>query len=334
MPVPPDRNIALELARVTESAAMSAARWMGRGDKNRADKAAVDAMRLMLDSIEMDGGVVIGEGDTEDAPMLYNGERIGSVQKHGAEPPHDHIPLVDLAVDPIDGTRLLAKGLPNALAVVALSERGTMFFPGPIVYMDKIAVGPEARGKIDLDAPVADNLRAVADAKGKELSELTVVVLDRPRHEKIIAEIRACGARLKFITDGDVAGSISTALPNTGVDVCMGIGGSPEAVITAAALKCLRGEMQVRLYPRDEKERKQALAEGFNLDKIFTTDDLVRGDNVFFSATGITDGEFLQGVHYTGNYATTDTFVVRSRSGTMRRIQAMHPMEKLKQILP
>ena len=332
MPTPPDRNIALELARVTESAALASARWMGRGDKNNADKAAVDAMRLMLDSIEMDGVVVIGEGEKDRAPMLYNGERIGAVQRH-AVPDPELAPQVDLAVDPIDGTRLLAKGLPNALAVVALAERGSMFFPGHIVYMNKIAVGPEARGVIDLNAPVADNLRAVARARGKDMGDLTVVVLDRPRHEELIQQIRACGARLKLITDGDVAGAISAALPGTGVDILMGIGGSPEAVITAAALKCLRGEIQACLYPRDDDERETALAEGYDLDRVLRTDDLVRGDNVFFSATGITDGEMLQGVHYTGNFATTDSLVIRSRSGTMRRIQATHPIEKIKQLL-
>jgi fructose-1,6-bisphosphatase II len=335
MPIPPDRNVALELVRVTESAALSAARWMGRGDKNNADKAAVDAMRLMLDSIEMDGVVVIGEGEKDKAPMLFNGERIGVTQSgHGAEVDRTLIPQVDLAVDPIDGTRLLSKGLPNALSVVGLAERGTMFSPGPIVYMDKIAAGPEARAVIDLNAPVAENLRAVAKAKGKSIQELTVVVLERPRHDELIAAIRACGARLKLITDGDVAGSIATALPETGVDLLMGVGGSPEAVISAAALKCLRGEIQARLYPRDEEERRQALEQGFDLDRVFTTNDLVRGDNVFFAATGITDGELLQGVHYYGNMATTDSLVLRSRSGTIRHIQATHPLEKLKQILP
>ncbi len=335
MPIPPDRNIALELVRVTESAALSAARWMGRGDRNSADKAAVDAMRLMLDSIEMDGVVVIGEGEKDKAPMLFNGERIGVTQSgHGAEIDLTVIPQVDLAVDPIDGTRLLSKGLPNALAVVGLAERGTMFSPGHLVYMDKIAVGPEARGVIDLNAPVAENLSAVAKAKGKAVHDLTVVVLERPRHEKLIAEIRECGARLKLITDGDVAGSIATALPETGVDLLMGVGGSPEAVISAAALKCLRGEIQARLYPRDEGERRQALEQGFDLDRILTTDNLVRGDNVFFAATGITDGELLQGVHYYANTATTDSLVLRSRSGTIRHIQATHPLEKLKQILP
>ncbi len=335
MPIPPDRNIALELVRVTESAALSAARWMGRGDKNSADKAAVDAMRLMLDSIEMEGVVVIGEGEKDKAPMLFNGERIGVTQSgHGAEIDLTAIPQVDLAVDPIDGTRLLSKGLPNALAVVGLAERGTMFSPGHLVYMDKIAVGPEARGVIDLNAPVAENLSAVAKAKGKAVHDLTVVVLERPRHEKLIAEIRECGARLKLITDGDVAGSIATALPETGVDLLMGVGGSPEAVISATALKCLRGEIQARLYPRDEEERRQALEQGFDLARVFTTNHLVRGDNVFFAATGITDGELLQGVHYYANTATTDSLVLRSRSGTIRHIQATHPLEKLKQILP
>ncbi len=335
MPIPPDRNIALELVRVTESAALSAARWMGRGDKNSADKAAVDAMRLMLDSIEMDGVVVIGEGEKDKAPMLFNGERIGVTQsRHGAEIDLTVIPQVDLAVDPIDGTRLLSKGLPNALAVVGLAERGTMFSPGHLVYMDKIAVGPEARGVIDLNAPVAENLSAVAKAKGKAVQDLTVVVLERPRHEKLIAEIRECGARLKLITDGDVAGSIATALPETGVDLLMGVGGSPEAVISATALKCLRGEIQARLYPRDEEERRQALEQAFDLDRVYATNDLVRGDNVFFAATGITDGELLQGVHYYAKTATTDSLVLRSRSGTIRHIQATHPLEKLKQILP
>jgi fructose-1,6-bisphosphatase II len=335
MPVPPDRNIALELVRVTESAALASARWMGRGDKNNADKAAVDAMRLMLDSVEMDGVVVIGEGEKDKAPMLFNGERIGITQsRRGAEVDRDGIPEVDLAVDPIDGTRLLAKGLPNALSVVGLAERGTMFNPGHIVYMDKIAVGPEAVGVVDLNAPTAENLRAIAKALGKSVRELTVVVLERPRHEKLIADIRASSARLKLITDGDVAGSIAAALPDTGVDVLMGIGGSPEAVISAAALKCLRGEIQARLYPRDEAERKMALERGFDLDRVYTTNDLVRGDNVFFAATGITDGELLQGVHYRGTVASSDSLVLRSRTGTIRHIQATHPLEKLKLILP
>lgn len=334
MPTPPDRNIALELVRVTESAALSSARWMGRGDKNSADKAAVDAMRLMLDSIEMDGVVVIGEGVKDKAPMLFNGERIGVTHSgRGAEVDRTKIPEVDLAVDPIDGTRLLSKGLPNALSVVGLADRGSMFSPGPIVYMDKIAVGPDAVGAIDLNAPVSANLSAIARALGKAVRELTVVVLERPRHEKLIAEIRACGARLKLITDGDVAGSIAAALPDTGVDILMGAGGSPEAVISAAALKCLRGEIQARLYPRDEEERRRAEDQGYDMTRVYKTDDLVKGDNVFFAATGITDGELLHGVHYLGNVATTDSLVLRSRTGTIRHIQATHPLEKINKIL-
>lgn len=330
----PDRNIGLELVRVTESAALAAAPWMGRGDKNSADKAAVDAMRLMLDSIAMDGVVVIGEGEKDEAPMLFNGERIGRWHESRVPLNDPNIPEVDLAVDPIDGTRLLSRGSPNALAVVALAERGTMFSPGHIVYMDKIAVGAEARGAIDLNAPPAENLRAVARAKGKDIEDLTVVVLDRPRHEKLIEQVRQSGARLKLVMDGDVAASIAAAQPDTGVDVLMGVGGSPEAVISASALKCLRGAIQCRLYPRNEAEKQYALDLGFDLGKIFTTDELVRGDNVFFAATGITDGELLRGVHYVSGGATTDSLVMRSRSGTIRRIQAIHREEKLEQIAP
>lgn len=334
MSIYPDRNIGLELVRVTEFAALAAAPWMGRGDKNSADKAAVDAMRTMLANIEMDGVVVIGEGEKDQAPMLFNGERIGiTYASHGDEVERGAIPQVDLAVDPIDGTRLLARGLPNALAVVALAERGTMFHPGPIVYMDKLAVGAEARGVIDLNAPPAENLRAIAQAKGKAVQDLTVVVLDRPRHERLIEQLRACGARLKLITDGDVAASIAAAQPDTGVDVLMGVGGSPEAVISAAALKCLRGEIQCRLYPRDEGEARRAREQGYDLARVFSNDDLVRGDNVFFAATGITDGELVRGVHYSAGGATTESLVLRSRSGTIRRIQAIHPPQKLAQIL-
>ncbi|HZQ10403.1 MAG TPA: class II fructose-bisphosphatase [Anaerolineae bacterium] len=323
----PDRNIGLELVRVTESAALAAAPWMGRNKKNEADKAAVDAMRLMLNSIEMDGVVVIGEGEKDKAPMLFNGERIG---KHDSG---KDVPLCDLAVDPIDGTRPLALGLPNALAVVALAERGSMFFPGPIVYMDKLAVGPEAAGVIDLDAPVADNLKAIAKAKGKSVSDLVVVVLDRPRHEQLIAEIRATNARLKLISDGDVAPSIAACLPNSEVDVLMGAGGAPEAVISAAALKCLRGEIQARLYPRDEKEKRLAESQGYDTNKVFTCDELVKSDNVFFAATGITSGELLRGVQYFPGGATTDSLAMRSTSGTVRRIQATHRAQKIEQIL-
>jgi fructose-1,6-bisphosphatase II len=328
--------------RVTEAAALAAARWMGRGDKNRADQAAVDAMRLMLDTINMDGVVVIGEGEKDEAPMLYNGERIGILAAshpmssglfaHGATLDQTAAPQVDIAVDPIDGTRLLANGLPNALSVVALAERGTMFHPGPIVYMEKLAVGPDACGVIDLNAPVADNLEKIAHAKGKRVSELTVMVLERPRHEILIREIRATNARLKLITAGDVAPSIAAALPDTGVDVLYGTGGSPEAVISASALKCLGGDMQARLYPRSDEDRERAQALGYDLEKIFTIDDLVRGDNVFFAATGITDGELLHGVHYHAGGATTESLAMRSLSGTVRRIQSNHRWEKLRRI--
>lgn len=323
----PDRNIGLELVRVTESAALAAAPWMGRNRKIEADKAAVDAMRLMLNTIEMDGVIVIGEGEKDKAPMLFNGERIGNYGV-GRE-----VPKCDLAVDPIDGTRPLALGMPNSIAVVALAERDSMFFPGPIVYMDKLAVGPEAAGAIDLNAPVADNLNAIAKAKGKSVTELVVVVLDRPRHEQLIAEIRATGARLKLITDGDVAPSIASCLPDTGVDVVMGAGGAPEAVVTATALKCLRGEIHARLYPRDEKEKLHAEELGYDTNKVFTCDELVKSDNVFFAATGITDGELLRGVHYSSQGATTESLAMRSSSGTMRRILATHRAEKLQQIL-
>ena len=329
-----DRNLAMELVRVTESAALAAARWMGRNEKEKADAAAVDAMRLLLDSVVVDGLVVIGEGEKDHAPMLYNGERIGVLsarasRARAASVDQTQVPTVDIAVDPIDGTRPLALGLPNALSVVAVAERGSMFAPGHIVYMDKLAVGPAARGKIDIAAPVVDNLKAIAQAKGKQVNDLTVVILDRPRNAQYIADCRACGARLKLITDGDVAAGLSTALDGTGVDVLMGIGGSPEGVITASALKCMGGEIQCRLWPRDESEKKYALEMGYRLDKTLGIDDLVHSDNVFFSATGITDGELLRGVHYISGGATTDSLVMRSRSGTVRRIQATHRWEKL-----
>jgi fructose-1,6-bisphosphatase II len=336
----PDRNLALELARVTEAASLAAARWMGRGDKASADQAAVDAMRLLLDTIAIEGIVVIGEGEKDRAPMLYNGERIGVFaapadrERFGHEVTIDpnRLPNVDIAVDPIDGTRLLSLGLPNALSVVALAERGSMFSPGHLVYMDKLAVGPDAAGKIDLNAPVKENLEAVARAKKKEISDLTAVVLDRPRNAKYVEDIRACGARLKLITDGDVAAAISTALEGTGVDILFGIGGSPEAVISACALKCLGGEIQCRLWPRDDSEKAYAHEMGYSLDKVLWIDDLVHSDNVYFSATGITDGELLKGVHYFSGGATTESLVMRSRSGTIRRIQATHRWEKLMRI--
>jgi fructose-1,6-bisphosphatase II len=328
----------LELVRVTESAALAAARWMGRGEKEKADAAAVDAMRFLLDGVMIDGVVVIGEGEKDHAPMLYNGERIGinagATRHPQSKPPVDRKQLadVDIAVDPIDGTRLLSLGLPNALSVVALAERGSMFAPGHVVYMDKIAVGPQARGKIDIAAPVAANLKAVAEAKGKEVSELTVVLLDRPRNQKYIADVRACGARLKLVTDGDVAAGLSTALEGTGVDILIGIGGSPEGVIAACALKCMGGDIQCRLWPRDDAEKKIAVEMGYGPERVLGINDLVKGNNVFFSATGITDGELLKGVHYQSGGATTDSLVMRSQSGTVRRIQGTHRWEKLMRI--
>jgi fructose-1,6-bisphosphatase II len=315
----PDRNLALELVRVTEAAALAAGRWMGRGDKEAVDRAAVEAMRLVLNTIRMDGIVVIGEGEKDQAPMLYNGERLGT-----GDPPQ-----VDIAVDPVEGTTLLAQGQPNALSVVALAERGTMFFPGPIVYMDKIAVGPEAKGAIDIEAPVAVNLRNVARARGKDINDLTVVMLDRDRHKKLIEEVRRVGARIRLLPHGDVAGGLMTAMESTGIDILLGIGGSPEAVLTACALKCVGGEIQAKLWPRNEEERRKALEMGYDLNWIYTTDDLCSGQNIFFSATGITDGELLKGVRYFGGGARTETLVMRSKSGTVRRIEAVHRWDKL-----
>jgi fructose-1,6-bisphosphatase II len=316
----PDRNLALELVRVTEAAALAASRWMGRGDKEGADGAAVDAMRVVLQTVPMDGIVVIGEGEKDEAPMLYNGEAIGD----GTPPP------TDIAVDPIDGTTLTALGRGNALAVIAVSERGTMFDPGPCVYMEKIAVGPEAVGSIDLNASTADNLAAVADAKAKSVRDITAVILDRDRHADLIAEVRDAGARIRLIPDGDVAGAISTAWPDSGADVLIGIGGTPEGVITAAALKCMGGEMLSRLWPRNDAERNAAVKAGYDLDQVLTTEDLVASDNCFFAATGITDGELLKGVHYDGRGATTQSLVMRSKSGTVRQINARHQIDKLR----
>jgi fructose-1,6-bisphosphatase II len=315
----PDRNLAMELVRVTEAAAMAAARWMGRGDKEAADGAAVDAMRLILATVSMDGIVVIGEGEKDEAPMLYNGERIGT-----GEPP-----VTDIAVDPIDGTTLTALGRGNALAVIAVSERGTMFNPGPCVYMEKIAVGPEAAGAIDITRSATENLEAVAKAKNESVRDLTAVILDRDRHGELIAEVRKAGARVRLISDGDVAGAISTAWPDSGADILFGIGGTPEGVIAAAALKCMGGAMQGRLWPRHDAEREAALAQGYDLDAVLTIDDLVRGDNCFFAATGITDGELLRGVHYDVRGPSTQSLVMRSKSGTVRRIDARHRLDKL-----
>jgi len=319
-PQPPDRNLAMELVRVTEAAALAASRWMGRGDKEGADGAAVDAMRVVLGSVPMDGIVVIGEGEKDEAPMLYNGEAIGDGTP----------PATDIAVDPIDGTTLTALGRGNAVAVIAVSERGSMFDPGPCVYMEKIAVGPEAKGRVDIRASVADNLKAVAAAKGEAVRDITAVVLDRERHEGIIDEIRSAGARIRLIQDGDVVGAISTCWPDSGADILFGIGGTPEGVITAAALKAMDGEQQGLLYPRNDEERDAALAAGYDLDRVLTQDDLVNSDNCFFAATGITDGELLKGVHYDARGASTQSLVMRSKSGTVRVVNARHRLDKLR----
>ena len=315
----PDRNLALELVRVTESAAMAAARKMGRGDKNAADQAAVNAMRYMFNTVDMDGVVVIGEGEKDEAPMLYNGEALGTGLP----------PQVDIAVDPIDGTRLTSLGLPGAVAVVALAERGTMFNPGHIVYANKIAVGPRAKGVIDIEAPVKDNLTNVAQALKKDVHDLTVVILDRDRHKELIREVRSCGARIKLISDGDVAGALATAIPNSGEDILMGIGGTPEAVITAAALKCMGGDIQIKLWARDEKERLMAIDHGIALDRVLHIGELVAGENVFFAVTGITGGQLVDGVRYEGDRVYTSSIVMRSLSGTIRRIESEHHLERL-----
>jgi fructose-1,6-bisphosphatase II len=315
----PDRNLAMELVRVTEAAALAAGRWIGRGDKNAADQAAVDAMRLMIDTVSMDGVVVIGEGEKDEAPMLFNGEQVGD----------GNGPATDVAVDPIDGTRLTSTGQPNALAVIALAPRGAMFFPGAALYMEKVATGPEAADVIDIEASVAENIRQVAKAKGKRPEEVTVTVLDRDRHKDTIAQIREVGARVFLITDGDVAGAIVAAAPRTEVDLLIGIGGTPEGVVAAAALKCLGGAMQGRLYPRNDEERLALLEDGFDLERVLTTDDLVAGDDCFFAATGITDGYLLDGVKYWPDGASTHSMVMRSRSGTLRYVASEHSFEKL-----
>ncbi|TMK80668.1 MAG: class II fructose-bisphosphatase [Actinobacteria bacterium] len=318
-PSAPDRNLALELVRVTEAAALAASRWIGKGEKESADGAAVDAMRLILDSVQMDGVVVIGEGEKDKAPMLYNGEAIGNGQP----------PQVDIAVDPLEGTRLTALGMPNAISVIALAERGTMFFPGAAVYMDKIAGGPEVADAIDITAPPAENVRRVAKARGIAPEEVSVVVLDRDRHRQLIADLRESGARVMLITDGDVAPAIAAAYQGTGVDLLMGVGGTPEGVISAAALKCLGGGMQGRLWPRDDDERQKLLDAGYDVDRVLSTDDLVAGKDIFVAATGVTSGALLQGVRPTAAGAVTDSIVMRSRSGTVRRIEATHAFEKL-----
>ncbi|HEX5368588.1 MAG TPA: class II fructose-bisphosphatase [Dehalococcoidia bacterium] len=319
---PAQRNLAMELVRVTEAAAMSAVQYMGMGNKELVDQAAVDAMRHVLESVSMDGIVVIGEGEKDEAPMLYNGERVGDLSG----------PRMDIAVDPIDGTTLLSKGLPGAIAVIALAERGSMHVAKEVFYMDKIAVGPEARDVIDIEAPVADNLKKIAKAIGKKVSEVTVVMLDRPRHADLMKEIRSAGARIKLISDGDVAGGIQAALPNSGVDVLMGIGGTPEGVITAAAIRCTGGAILCKPWPRDDEERKKALAAGVDLDHIYTTEELVGGEEVFFSATGASTGELLKGVSLLPNGATTQSLVMRAKSGTIRWVDAIHDFTRLNKV--
>jgi fructose-1,6-bisphosphatase II len=321
-PQSPDRNLALELVRVTEAAAMAAGRWVGRGDKNGADGVAVNAMRVMISTIGMDGIVVIGEGEKDNAPMLYNGERVGDGTG----------PECDVAVDPIDGTTLTAKGMSNAVAVLAVAPRGSMYDPSAVFYMDKLATGPEAADVVDIRYPVSENIHQVAKAKGGKPEDVTVVLLDRPRHEKLAHEIRATGARIKFIVDGDVAGAISAARPDSGIDLLLGVGGTPEAIITACAMKSMGGVIQGQLWPQDDTERQKAIDAGHNLDPDFvlTTDTLVTGDDCFFVATGITDGDLMRGVRYYAGGCTTESLVMRSRSGTIRKISSEHQLSKLR----
>jgi fructose-1,6-bisphosphatase II len=317
----PDRNLALELVRVTEAAAMGAGRWIGRGDKNAADQAAVDAMRAMLDTVAMAGVVVIGEGEKDEAPMLYNGEEVGE----GGGPD------VDVAVDPLEGTRLTALGQPNAIAVIAAAERGSLFFPGAAVYMEKIAVGADAIDAIDINASPAENVAAVAEAKGRRVTDIRVTVLERDRHDELIGELRDAGARVNLIRDGDVAPAIAAARPETGVDMLYGVGGTPEGVISACALKCVGGGIQAKLWPRTDDERQSLVDAGYDVDRVLTTDDLVKSENVFVAATGVTTGALLRGVRYVRDGAITDSIVMRSRSGTVRRIEARHRLSKLTQ---
>ena len=316
----PDRNLALELVRVTEAAAMAAARWAGRGDKNGADCAAVNAMRQLINSVSMDGVVVIGEGEKDQAPMLYNGEHVGDGTG----------PACDVAVDPIDGTRLTANGMSNAVSVLAVSARGSMYDPSAVFYMSKLVTGPAAAGAVDITAPVSHNVTAVAKAKGCSPHDVTVVILDRPRHADLIAEVRATGARIKLITDGDVAGAIMAAREGTGVDLLLGVGGTPEGIIAACAIKCLGGVIQGRLWPRDDAERRRALDASHDLNRVLATEDLVASDDVFFAATGITDGELMGGVRYRAGGAATHSLVMRSRSGTIRKIESQHQLRKLR----
>jgi fructose-1,6-bisphosphatase II len=316
----PDRNLALELVRVTEAAAMAGGRWVGRGDKNGADGAAVEAMRTLISTVSMKGVVVIGEGEKDDAPMLYNGEEVGD----------GNGPECDVAVDPIDGTTLTAKGQSNAVSVLAVSDRGSMYDPSAVFYMDKLVTGPEAADVVDIRLPVAENIKRIAKAKKETVEDVTVVMLDRPRHQKLAAEVRDAGARLRFISDGDVAGAIMAARDDTGIDLLLGIGGTPEGIITACAIKCLGGVIQGRLWPQDDDERQRAVDAGHDLDRVLSTDDLVTGENCFFVATGITDGELLKGVRYRAGGATTHSLVMRSKSGTIRLIESHHQLAKLR----
>jgi len=318
----PTRNLALEFVRVTESAALMAARYMGRDDKEAADQAAVDGMRFMLNSVEMEAIVVIGEGEKDKAPMLYNGEVLGCCG----------VPKMDLAVDPIDGTRPLAQGRPNSIATVAGAPRGTMFDPGPFVYMDKIAVGPLCKGKINIEKTVAENLSEVAKALGKRPQNVTTIILDRPRHKDLVNQVRKAGARIRFIDDGDVAAALMTAWPDSGIDIMLGIGGTPEGVLAACALRAMGGEIQGKLYARDDDELKRGREMGYDFDRILTMDDLVSSDDVFFAATGITDGELLEGIKYSRDGATSDSIVVRGKTGTVRQIKSSHSLSKLNMI--
>jgi fructose-1,6-bisphosphatase II len=316
----PDRNLALEIVRVTEAAAMAAGRWVGRGDKIGGDQAAVDAMRALIGTVSMRGVVVIGEGEKDEAPMLYNGEEVGDGTG----------PLCDVAVDPIDGTTLMAKGMPNSVSVIAVSERGSMFDPSAVFYMEKIAAGPDAADAIDITASAAENIERVAKAKRGHPEDVTVCILDRPRHEALIREVREAGARIRFISDGDVAGAIAAARPGTGVDLLMGIGGTPEGIIAAAALRCMGGVMQARLWPRDDDERQKAIGAGHDLDRVLLTEDLVQGDDIFFCATGVTDGDLVRGVRYYADSLQTESIVMRSKSGTIRLIDSLHQLGKLR----
>ena len=316
----PDRNLALELVRVTEAAAMAAGRWVGSGDKIGGDGAAVDAMRALIGTVSMRGVVVIGEGEKDEAPMLFNGEEVGDGTG----------PFCDVAVDPIDGTTLMAKGMPNSIAVIAVSERGTMFDPSAVFYMEKIAAGAECADAIDITAPVAENIARVAKAKHGHPEDVTVCILDRPRHQQLVREVRDAGARIRFISDGDVAGAISAARPGTGVDLLLGIGGTPEGIIAAAALRCMGGVIQARLWPQDDNEKQKALDAGHDLDRVLMTEDLVSGDDIFFCGTGITDGDLLRGVRYYADSVQTESIVMRSKSGTIRLIESLHQLNKLR----